>query len=468
MATIRQRKLKNGNNVYDIQVKVKDPQLRKVIIKTTTWKPDERMTERQEMRSCEVFAQKYEDEIKSLYTCSTGEAYDYDITFAGCAEKWLERIKTDFSLGYYEMNLAIVEWADRYLGNYKMREITPFMIQTFYDKLDAEKRIKITVHAKPALREVMKKKGIAYKHFRYDYKLNSGSLAHALAGENVSLVYAKSMADILGVNVEEVFYVEKTEQLYSPSTTSKVKRATRCIFALAKRQRIVEHNYASAEYISYSRKPQKHINCLDDTEAKQLYKAVMDYKDIRAKTAILLLLMTGMRRGELAGLEWKDIDFENRRISINRASAFSKTKGIYTKAPKTEGSIRRISVSEVVIKQLEEYYEWYKATKQNWGDRWVDTDRLFVQEHGQAINPGTIRFWLQKLLKESGLPYVTVHSLRHTNITLQITAGVPLRTIAGRAGHSRTSTTTDIYSHFIITSDEMAADTLERIFTEEE
>lgn len=347
-----------------------------------------------------------------------------------------------------------------------MREITPFIVQNFFDKLDAEKRTIVAVSAKPELREVMKKKGIYYKDFRYDYQINSGSLAHALSGKNVSYVYAKSMADILGVEVEEVFNVTKTEQLYSAATTSKVKRATRCIFSLAKRQRIIEHNFASAEYISFGRKPKKEIKYLDDTEAKQLYKAVMQYKDIRAKTAVLLLLMTGMRRGELAGLEWKDIDFDNYRIFINRASGYSKTEGIFTKEPKTAGSVRRISVSEVVIKQLEKYHEWYTATKNSWGDRWVDTDRLFVQEHGEAINPDTIRFWLKKLLKDAGIPYVTVHSLRHTNITLQIAAGVPLVTVAGRAGHSRTSTTTDIYSHFIKTSDEVAAETLERLFAD--
>ena len=466
MATIRKRMLKNGTSVYDIQVKVKDPTTKRTVIKTTTWKPDCKMTERQELRESEVAAQKYEKDIKGLFSSSTGEVYDYNITFAECAQMWLERTKIDFSVRYYETNVESVKWANRYLGNYKMREITPTIIQNFFDRLDAEKRMITAVHAKPSLREVMKKKGVFYKNFRYDYNLNSGSLAHALAGKNVSLVYAKSMADILGVNVDEVFYVEKTQQSYAAATTSKVKRATRCILALAKRQRVIEDNYASADYIIYSRKPKKQINCLDDAEAKRLYKAVMEYGDIRAKTAVLLLLMTGMRRGELAGLEWKDIDFEGRRVFINRASGYSPTQGIYTKEPKTAGSIRHISISDIEIKQLKEYYDWYQETKLNWGDRWVDTDRLFVQEHGEAINPDTIRFWLKKLLKESGLPYVTVHSLRHTNITLQILADVPLVTVAGRAGHSRTSTTTDIYGHFIGTSNEMAAKKLEKLFTE--
>ncbi len=71
---------------------------------------------------------------------------------------------------------------------------------------------------------------------------------------------------------------------------------------------------------------------------------------------------------------------------------------------------------------------------------------------------------MDKVLKAAGLPHRSVHSLRHTNITMQIAAGVPLVTVAGRAGHARTSTTTDIYSHFLKSSDKAAARMLESVF----
>ena len=71
---------------------------------------------------------------------------------------------------------------------------------------------------------------------------------------------------------------------------------------------------------------------------------------------------------------------------------------------------------------------------------------------------------VHKVCDAAGLPHRTVHSLRHTNITMQIAAGVPLVTVAGRAGHARTSTTTDIYSHFLKSSDKTAAEKLEQLF----
>lgn len=227
----------------------------------------------------------------------------------------------------------------------------------------------------------------------------------------------------------------------------------------------MDDNYASADYVSYGKKPPRNIKYLDDEQAKELFRTIMNYDDIRAKTAILIALMTGLRRGEIAGLEWKDIDFERHTLTVNRTGCYSKIAGgIFTKEPKTAGSIRRMTISEVVVEVLKEYNVWYDEQRENWGDKWVESDRLFVQEYGKPINPETIHLWLKKMLEKSGLPQVTLHSLRHTNITLQIAAGVPIVTVSGRAGHSRTSTTTDIYSHFIKTSDEAAAEALENIF----
>ena len=83
---------------------------------------------------------------------------------------------------------------------------------------------------------------------------------------------------------------------------------------------------------------------------------------------------------------------------------------------------------------------------------------------GDPIYPSTIEFWVDKVCQAAGLPHLMLHSLRHINITMQIAAGVPLVTVAGRAGHARTSTTTDIYSHFLKTADRTAAKKLEELF----
>lgn len=277
------------------------------------------------------------------------------------------------------------------------------------------------------------------------------------------------MADILGVNINNIFVVESITKPYAASTVHRVKKATQCIFAMAKRQRLVDFNYASAEYVSHGRKPKRNIKCLDDKQAKQFYEILTECEDIRIKTAFIILLFTGLRRGELAGFEWKDINFENKTISICRTENHSRSMGFYTKTPKTEGSIRIISISETVKNQLLDYREWYLFQRICWGDKWVESDRVFIRENGGKADPQCFDRWLKILRSKYNLPHFTVHSLRHTNITIQIAAGVPLTTVSGRAGHSRTSTTTtDIYSHFIKTSDQQAAETLDNIFGNKE
>lgn len=187
----------------------------------------------------------------------------------------------------------------------------------------------------------------------------------------------------------------------------------------------------------------------------------MSCGDIRIKTAFIILLFTGMRRGELAGLEWEDIDFEKCTINICRTSNYSKSIGIYTKEPKTESSICTISLSETVINQLTEYKEWYLRNNESHNNK---PKRLFINKNGGPISPANFNAWLAKLRNHYNLPHFSIHSLRHTNITLQIALGIPLTTVSGRVGHSRTSTTTDIYAHFIRTSDQQAANMLDDIF----
>ncbi len=190
--------------------------------------------------------------------------------------------------------------------------------------------------------------------------------------------------------------------------------------------------------------------------------------DIRYKTATLLLLLTGMRRGELVGLEWDDIDFEDGSISIKRSATTVATVGVVEKDPKTESSKRVIAISDKLLSVLRKYKQWYDQYRIDMGDYWQETNRLFIGEAGKRIYPGAIYIWVHKICDAAGLPHRNVHSLRHTNITMQIAAGVPLVTVAGRAGHARTSTTTDIYSHFLKSSDKAAADRLEKLFDEVE
>lgn len=177
---------------------------------------------------------------------------------------------------------------------------------------------------------------------------------------------------------------------------------------------------------------------------------------------MLIALFIGIRRGELAGLEWKDIDFENKTMTIARSVQDTVGFGIITKEPKRENSKRTISMSAKLIEYLHEYEAWWQNQKKYLGDRLGDTDRLFCTEDGKGICPGLLRVWLQKSLARAGLPIVTLHSLCRTNIILQLMAGVDTKTVSTRAGHSKASTTSDFYCHFLKNSDIHASEVINK------
>lgn len=326
------------------------------------------------------------------------------------------------------------------------------------------KKIVTVVTAKPTLREKMNQTGIGYMKLRYEKNFSSCSLSNALAGKQISYEYAKRLAETLGEKTENLFNVTHTTQKYAYETISKIKRTVRAVLATAKKQRLIPDNYASADYITFPKRPPRDIDYMDDEAAKRFYKAADEFPDIRYKTAMLTLLLTGMRRGELCGLEWSDIDFDNATITIARSLTAVRRVGLVLKDPKTESSKRVIAISDKLITVLTEYKAWYEEYREMHGDKWENSNRLFIGEYGGNIYPGTINMWMKKICRSAGLEERTVHSLRHTNITMQIAAGVPIVTVAGRAGHARTSTTTDIYSHFLKTADRSAAQKIEEIF----
>jgi len=188
----------------------------------------------------------------------------------------------------------------------------------------------------------------------------------------------------------------------------------------------------------------------------------LDESQYRYKVLTLLALFTGMRRGELMGLEWKDFDFEQRIINIRRTSQYLPGYGIFTKEPKTELSTRSITIPNSIVALLKDYQQHQANESRQLGDLWKPTDRLFTTWDGDPMSPDTITDWFAKFIKMHNLPHVTFHGLRHTNISLLIAEGVDIRTIASRVGHAQPTTTLNLYSHMLRKSDQVAADRLEK------
>lgn len=461
MATISKRMTKSGVT-YRIQVKVMDKGSGIQKTHSTTWKPLPGMTQRQIDREVAKFADEYERDIKTVAESPHADGVSPDITLGEYAWWWIERRKEELSASYYVNCKSAITEIEAHIGRYKMREISPVIIQRFYDQLDKKERTVVTVIAKPTLPEAMK--DADERNIKYRNRVDKHTRANVMAGKSISINSAEKLSKALGCNVNSLFAITKTQVPYAYESIHKIKRTLRAMLSHAKKQRIINDNYARADYIDFPKRPPREIDYMNDDDAKKFYAAADEYPDIRYKTAALLLLLTGIRRGEMAGLEWSNINFEEATITIERSVTTVKGIGVVEKDPKTESSKRIISISDKLISTLKEYKEWYEQYKADVGDAWTGTDRLFIAECGKRFYPGTTLQWVHKICDAAGLPHRNVHSLRHTNITMQIAAGVPLVTVAGRAGHARTSTTTDIYSHFLKSSDKTAAEKIEQIF----
>ena len=203
----------------------------------------------------------------------------------------------------------------------------------------------------------------------------------------------------------------------------------------------------------------KHYNL---EQAKNMLELLGD-EPLKYQILINLALLCEMRRGEILGLEWSDIDFKNNTLKIKRTIQYVTGRGVITKEPKTQKSRRTISVPLSIINKLKKHRNDQRKAQIKWGSLWINSDRVFTAEDGAPMFPDTPSKWFAKFLKNNELPYITFHQLRHTGATLMISEGIDIRTVSARLGHSRTSTTLDIYSHALQAKDRQAADDMEAL-----
>lgn len=255
----------------------------------------------------------------------------------------------------------------------------------------------------------------------------------------------------------------KTLKPLSGKTILEHHRLLRAMLHKAVYWQVIVSNPAERVQPPKAKKPKRKY--YDDDQCKILLENLeqLDEEQIKYKTAIILTVFTGVRLGELMGLEWNDIDFRNGIVSINRSSQYLADTGVFTKVPKTESSIREVAIPDFVISLLEEYKLWYDEQKSLYGELWIDSNRLFVQADGKPMHPSTISKWFVKYIGQIGLPVINFHGLRHTNATLLIAQNIDVAVVAARLGHAQITTTFNFYVHPIIAHNKKAGFALENL-----
>ena len=183
-------------------------------------------------------------------------------------------------------------------------------------------------------------------------------------------------------------------------------------------------------------------------EQTRQFIEMLDKAEMKYKVFFTLAIYTGCRRGELMGLEWKDIDLNTGMISISRTSNYTSGKGIYTDTTKTRNSLRTIYIPQNIIELLRQYQKEQTEYKKQLGNLCKEHDRLFIKWDGEPMSMNTPYCWLRKECERQNFPFYGIHTFRHLNASLQINAGVDPTTVAAMLGHSTPQTTLSIYSHF--------------------
>lgn len=283
------------------------------------------------------------------------------------------------------------------------------------------------------------------------------------------------LSDIKPVHLLEFYnylrddYKKKDGTPLSTNTIYKYHKLLKLMFKTAVNWELISSNPADKVNPPKYKKPK--TDFYNEEEIKQLLIALQG-EPTKYVAAVMVTMAGGFRLGELMGLRWEDIDFKNNIISINQSSQYLPEKGTFTKDPKNDSSIRKVSMPKSAMDTLKRHETDEKKKMLALGELWeggdFEANFIFTQKNGKQMHPDTPSKWFAKFIKRKGLKKITFHQLRHTSATMLINSGINIKALSARLGHSDTSTTLNIYSHQLKSVDKIAAEKMEKIMFENE
>ena len=235
----------------------------------------------------------------------------------------------------------------------------------------------------------------------------------------------------------------------SAKTVRNINQVISSAMDMAVEQKIILSNPTRA--CALPKVEQKEMHTLP---AEQLSAFLREAKESGVYELYYLDLATGLRRGELLGLKWCDIDLKKGIIHVHRQVA--RVNGEVREVPlKTKNAYRSIAISKEAVEMLKEM------------ERQKRSEYVFPSPTGGPISPDSVRHMLHRVLKRAGLPELRFHDLRHTFATLALQNGVDIKTVSGMLGHYSAGFTLDIYAHVTTAAQKEAANTMGSILNGE-
>ena len=238
----------------------------------------------------------------------------------------------------------------------------------------------------------------------------------------------------------------------SPTTVRYCHRLLRRALQDALRWELIERNPCDA--VIAPRRAHKEMKVWSPEEARAFLTYV---ENDRLAAMWRLFLATGMRRGEVAGLRWIDVDLDAGRVSIQHTRVLVYDKAIVSE-PKTRRSRRVVSLDNGTVQALTMHRQRQDAEREYAAEVWIATGYVFVNEDGQPLDPDRISHVFRLTADAAGVPQIRLHDLRHTAAALALATGMHPKVMSDRLGHSSIAITLDVYGHLVPGLQEDAAE----------
>ena len=250
----------------------------------------------------------------------------------------------------------------------------------------------------------------------------------------------------------------------SPKTLRNYYSVLRRVMAYAVDMGIIDDT--PCRNIRLPKKDHKEAKYYTLDNVKELLDALsgLEAEDLTYKAGILVLLFGGLRRGEVLGLNWDDVDFNANKIHVRRIRNTATGIGVYEDSPKTSSSNRIVTLPKEVMMTLKMLQIRQKERRLLLGTCYTQCPAVLQGPLGGPLHPNALGKWFKRFAESNGLPPIGLHGLRHTHASMLAHMGTDKMQISERLGHSEVSTTLNIYTHLFDDADTRIADDLSAEF----